>query len=568
MFGVEGDMSMRKWNKPVAVIWLIGSLCLWWNVSSAQDNIPVLSLYLEMKARDADVLFKKEPYDRSTFPVSVSHEGEHLKGRIEVKGSFSRNFDKKSLKIKLEKGQQWRGQRQIALNAMATDASMMREWLAWNLVHTLGMAAPNVNFTRLYINRRYIGMFLHIEWIDPNMLARFGLGNDGEFFHPRDSGFCGDLSPQSVSDPDRCWLKLSPRDKDFSALRRLSEQLHEVAAEDFDTFLEAHFDVDSVINWLVSNVITSNGDTYNKNYFIYFSREKERWVIIPWDFDLSLGRNWDEFLKYPANILNDNFQYFYPLELGLPNPLKDKLLKNPVLLARLKQKLRGVMGMPVEGYSATPVWFSPEVMHKRIDALTAFLADDLHRERYTVTNEQKLREHARALKDYATFRYNYLRKTVLETTDWVADRATIEVNKAGDTRSWVDGFGMTLATMQALSLNGEAEISTEVEKMTVPKFVPKGVDADRCVKRTWFLVDKTPYSNLKINLSLQYMQENSRKSEIGKKLKDEHKLDLWVLYYDQWTRLKSSVNPVSNVIETSNLDIKAGRLYRFVACQR
>lgn len=551
----------------MVLLWLGCSLCLWFDAATAQEAIPVQELHLEMKARDADVLFKKEKYDRSTFPVSLFHEGIRLKGRVEVKGSFTRNFDKKSIKIKLDKGQEWNGKRSIVLNAMATDASMMREWLAWDLIHTLGMAAPEVSYTRLFINRRFIGMFLYIEWIDPAMLARYGLGSDGEFFHPDDSSFCGDLTPQSVSKPERCWFKLSPRDSDFTPLIELTRQLQETPVEQFDTFLEENFDVESVLNWIIVNVITSNGDTYNKNYFIYFSNEKQKWVMIPWDYDLSFGRNWDEYLKYPANILNDNFQYFYPLELGLPNPLKDKLLKNPVLLNRLKQKLKGLMGMPVEGKAGTPVWFTSTLLHKKIDALTAILTDDLHRERYTVTNEEKMRTHAQGLKDYVTFRYNYLSKTVLQTSDWVAHRASIDITKAGDDQSLVDGFGKTLGTVQALSLNGKAVLSAEVESMSVPEFVPEGVQSDRCIKRTWFLVDKTPYSHMKVDLAWQYLQENSKLSEVGKKVDNESKLELWVLYYDQWTKLSSKVRPVSNIIETKNLDIKAGRLYRFVACQ-
>jgi len=554
--------------KLVRLVLLAASLSLFMQASIAQETIPVQNMYLEMKARDADVLFKKEKYDRSTFPVSLYNEGQRLKGRIEVKGSFSRNFDKKSLRIKLEKGQEWNGQRLIVLNALATDASMMREWLAWDLIHTLGMAAPKVNYTRLHINRRYIGMFLYIEWIDPKLLARYGLGSDGEFYHPDDSTFCGDLTPQSVSNPDRCWFKLSPRDNDFSSLIKLTQQLEETPAEEFDKFLEQHFDVESVLNWLLVNVITSNGDTYNKNYFIYFSREKQKWVMIPWDYDLSFGRNWDQYLEYPDNILNDNFQYFYPLELGLPNPLKDKLLKNPVLLHRLKQKLRGLMGMPVEGYTAVPVWFTPKLMSDRIDAVTAILTDDLHREVYTAASEQKVRAHAQGLKDYSTFRYNYLRKTVLQTADWIADRAQIKVVNAGDIASLVDGFGKTLGTIQPISLNTEADISVEVESMSAPKFTPKGVDPERCIKRTWFLVDKTPYSNLKVNLSWQYTQENSLLSEIGKQVNNEDELELWMLSYDQWKQLPTQVSPVSNVITTRDLDIKAGRFYRFVACQR
>ena len=541
---------------------------LWSSVVLAQDSVPVINLDLKMRAIDADVLFKKEPYDRSTFAVSLfDDEGNKVTGRIAVKGSFTRNFDKKSLKIKLGKDQKWRGQKRIVLNAMATDLSMMREWLAWDLIHSLDMAAPKVSYVRLSINRRYIGMFLHIEWLDAKLLGRYNLGRDGEFFHPRDSSFCGDFNLASMSNPERCWFKLSPGDGDFTMLKRLSEQLDSVQVEDFDSYLEEHFDVESVVNWIVTNVITSNGDTYNKNYFIYFSREQERWVIIPWDYDLSFGRNWDEFQKYPANILNDNFQYYYPLELGLPNPLKDKLLKNKVLRERVINKLRGVMGMPVEDDSGAPVWFTPEVMHDKIDALIAVLSNDLHRERYTNTSNPKLLKHARALKDYATFRYNFLRKTVLQATDWVADKASVTVKKAGDVTALVDGFGYTLATVQATSLNSEANISVEVEKKTVPAFIPEGVNANRCVKRTWFLFDRTPSSSLKIDLSLQYIQETIRNNELGKKMNDENRLLLWVYDYDKWAQLPTSVNDVSNVIETKDLAIKAGRLYRFVACQ-
>ena len=560
-------MSSLQWKK-VAGILLSVSVYLSSPAVQSAEEIPVLTLNLEMKARDADVLFKKDPYDRSTFAVSVLVDGERLNGRVAVKGSFTRNFDKKSLKIKLNKGSEWRGQRTIALNAMATDASMMREWLAWDLVHTLGMAAPRVNYTRLYINERYIGMFLHIDWIDTKLMDAYGLGSDGDLYHPRDESFCADLSPQSVRDPKKCWLKLSPRDGDFSSLKSLVARLDDVSEAEFNTYLEDHFDVESLINWLLVNVITSNGDTYNKNYFMYFSRNTQRWVMIPWDYDLSFGRNWDEFLAYPANILNDNFQYYYPLELGLANPLKNKLLKNPVLLKRLKDKLSALMGMPVKGASSAPVWFTPAVLNKRIDAVVALLADGVHRERYTNISQKIIKEQAQALKDYVAFRFNYLNKTVLQTSDWVADRANIKVAAAGDEKSWVDGFGKTLAGIKVINLNSAASINMEVEKMMAPQFVPEGVNPGRCIRRSWFLVDKTPYSHLKVDLSLQYLQENSKLGEVGEGMKNEDKLDLWVLYYDQWTRLSSKVNTISNVIETQGFPIRAGRLYRFVACQR
>ena len=182
------------------------------------DPVPIDALALEMDARDAAVLFRKDPFDTSAFKVTVRDGEQALAGTIEVKGSFTRQTRKKSLLIKLDGGQ-WRGQSRISLNGMGTDASMMREWLSWELMRTLGMVVPETRYTRLSINGANQGLFLWIEWIEPRMFERAGLGADGELFHPNDSAYCGDLTPASIDSPRECWFKLAPRDNDFAPLR-------------------------------------------------------------------------------------------------------------------------------------------------------------------------------------------------------------------------------------------------------------------------------------------------------------------------------------------------------------
>ncbi len=90
-----------------------------------------------------------------------------------------------------------------------------------------------------------------------------------------------------------------------------------------------------MLDWLVVNTIVSNGDTYNKNYFLHRGPAGGRWSVMPWDYDLSFGRNADPVLPFPQNILNDSFYYLNPPDLGVPHVLKDKTLQNPALMQTL-----------------------------------------------------------------------------------------------------------------------------------------------------------------------------------------------------------------------------------------
>ena len=258
----------------------------------AADAIAIDTLAIEMDARDARVLFRKDPYDKSSFPVTVrpTEEGSApLHGRIEVKGSFTRQTGKKSLLIKLDDGK-WGGGSRISLNGMGTDGTMMREWLSWELMRALGMVVPDTRYTRLSVNGADSGLFLRIEWIDPGLFARAGLGADGEFYHPYDSAFCGNLTPRSLDPALGCYFKLAPRDDDFSSLRTLTEELAAQPVDTFDQLVDRRFDANAVINWFAVNALVTETDTYNKNYFLYLPRNTGKWLVVPWDYDLTFGR--------------------------------------------------------------------------------------------------------------------------------------------------------------------------------------------------------------------------------------------------------------------------------------
>lgn len=553
-------------------------------VDLSQMNIG--QIHLNMRPVDAEVLFRKDQHDTSSFAVSVKDDdGQLLKGRVKVSGSFTRRFPKKSILIKLDSEQQWRGQRKISLDAMATDGSMQREWLVWQLAHALGMPGPRLQYIRVYINDDYKGLFMHTEWLDPQVMARYGLGSDGQFFHPSDSQFCGDFLPHKKNTLADCWFKLSPRDQDFSPLQTLVDQLAQTPVAKFNEYLEAHFDVDSVINWLALNVLVSNGDTYNKNYFLYQSAVTEKWVVIPWDYDLSFGRNWDAYLPFPKDVLNDNFQYFYPPELGAPNPLKEKTLRNPILKKRFTERLLHLLGEKKNGLETTFGWFSPENMRARINNTSIKFQSDRLDDPYLKDSQIDFMQETESLWHYVQRRYAYLRIIFKGAVPWDPElaiwdpadappRPPLSVNVSASLEMpsnnqyaliAAPAYGYLLAAIKLKDDYGLAEFSAESKIKHTPTVLPPGYDASSCIQRNWFLTLRTPFKSRLIDLQLDYLQEDSRRQELGRG-RIEQNLDLWALDGEHWQKLDVRINPLSNVISIDNVIIRPSQMLRFVAC--
>jgi hypothetical protein len=448
---------------------------------------------------------------------------------------------------------------------MATDESLLRERMSWDLIHALGMVAPEVSYTRLVINGKYIGLFLYIEWIDTDMLDRHGLGADGAFFHPLDRNFCGDLSLESVERPEHCWIKLSPRDSDFTELIGLVREIDETPVEEFHKFVERVFDYSSVVNWVVANTIVSNGDVYNKNYFLYRSRRTGKWIIIPWDYDLTFGRNWDPYLPYPKSVLNGNFQYYYPPELGAPSPFKDKLLKNPVLHEHIRHRLGQLLGSHSATADPAQEWFSPDRSGRRIDRLREEIEKHVRDDHFLADRYMAYEDHVEAVRHYTVARYNYLKKVVVGNPDWVRDYANARLDRAGMTVYFTDGWGFHLGSMTVATVRKSTLLAMEV-KREPPVLLPPGHTAKQCVQRTWFLTLKTPGDGLKANLKFEYVEESSRNHDIGRSVGDEGKLKLWYLENDSWRSLPTMVNAYANTLTTGNINVTPTRSLRFVAC--
>jgi len=527
---------------------------------AAAVDVPVDTLALEMDPRDAEVVFRKDKNDTSTFPVTVRMaDGRRLAGRIGTKGGFTQGFAKKPLLIKLDKGNRWFGQSRISLNAMSVDRSLMREWLAWDLIHALGMAAPVTRYTFVTINGRDTGLYFRIEWIGPDLFERHGFGREADMYDPVDKISCADLTPQSVEKPAACWVSILPGGDNFDSLKALVAAIDREPVETFPQFLDREFDAESVINWIVVTIVTANTTTYNDEYFLIRSHARRKWFVIPWAYDRSFGWAYEPSLPEPAASDNENFQYYYPLELGAANPLRDKVFMNPQLQQRLTRRIGELVGSA--GPAAWHGWLNPARLQERITRVRAAIEPYLARDRFV--DRAQFDEKLEALRHYAELRGRFLERIAVSPGDWVQDRAVGSLPDPGQATHLLDGWGYLMAAVKVQSRERPGGLEAAVQRGR-PELVPPGAARGACVQRSWFL---TAGSAAQAEVTVEYLQESRAHSELGAGVGDERQLQLYARDARGWWQLPTERNTLANTLRTPRLALPEGQTVRLVACE-
>lgn len=533
---------------------------------SAGAAITIDRLSLEMSRLDGEVLLRKDPNDDSSFPVTVVDpaDGKRLPGRVTVKGAFTRGLEKKSLLVKLDGEHKWRGGSRISLNAMATDGSLMREWLSWKMMKALGMAVPEVDYVAVSLNGRQIGPYLRVEWVDSKVLDRHRLGKDGDYFQPLDSTYCGDLSPASIDNPSLCWRLLAPMDGGFGPLVKLVNDIDAATPVTVDELVEQSFEPEALINWLAVNALVSDGDVYNKNYFLYRSKRiGGRWVVVPFDYDITFGRSYDPYRIPPYTIVNDNFSYYYPLALGAPNPLRAKAVMNEQLGARIRARIAELVDGEPSAAQPWRGWFEPGRMDARIDALYARLLP------LVGTDRTRFKEDVGAVRHYVRARVQYLKRVVLGSAHAELDRATAALPQQRGITHFIDGAGLLVGVLRAGPAPAGASATLEAIRGS-PELVPPGASPHACVQRAWRLGTRGLDAAIAGDLTVEYRQETSRRHELGSALDDERRLTLYrrdAGHGTQWRALRTEVNSLANTLTVRGMDLPVGATAWFAACQ-
>lgn len=242
-------------------------------------------------------------------PAQLSVDGQ-LVERIGVryKGNTSLSVEglKKPFNLSIdafEAGQRLLGYDVLNLNNGWGDPTMLREAVAYAGLRAY-MPVPQASFARVFVNERYLGVYLMVEQIDGTFLETWFPDPSGRLIkadNPADTelesstlkysssldAYRRGYEPKGAGNPEASLAALQILTRALDAPTRLGG----LADSEFEEGIREHLDVDSALWYLAANNALVNYDSYyaGHNYFLYQSRLAPRFHMLNWDWNLSFG---------------------------------------------------------------------------------------------------------------------------------------------------------------------------------------------------------------------------------------------------------------------------------------
>ena len=273
---------MTKYYYYLISIVLLLSAC---NSDVVEHNLPINRYNISCDSVDFKSIH--ENFKSNTYIKGSLKNGEDLaEVKIRVRGDSSREYPKKSLKVKtLNKGKV-RGKRVFNFNAEYKDQSFSHSYISSLLFKKINYPCFTSSMATVYVNDVFHGLFLEIENMDKAFLKANNLNPKGDLYKATKDGAC----LYTASEIDTKWEKKSNKKGSWSPLKNLIEEVSILPREEFESYIKANFDYEKLIDYLALNNFIANGSTNYHNYYLYKDIPNNgKWIFIPWDLDKTLS---------------------------------------------------------------------------------------------------------------------------------------------------------------------------------------------------------------------------------------------------------------------------------------
>ncbi|MEO0312552.1 MAG: hypothetical protein RIQ89_2209, partial [Bacteroidota bacterium] len=178
-------------------IWKVAAPCLFLlllmrsNVNNAQPfitNLPGDSIYTDTIIARIDITIHPDSLinilnnpsqdieHTATFKFSSSliNDSLPLVG-FSLRGNTSRYAEKKSFKVSFNSylpSKKFFSLEKMNLNGEHNDPTVQRANTYWRILETMGVPGPRASHVLLYINQLYYGVYLNVEHVDENFIAK------------------------------------------------------------------------------------------------------------------------------------------------------------------------------------------------------------------------------------------------------------------------------------------------------------------------------------------------------------------------------------------------------------
>lgn len=309
------------------------------------------------------------------YPADVIWNGVTVgNAGIRSRGRGSRSGTKPGLRVDFDRyvtGQTFLGLKSLVLDNLTQDPSGIHETVAMAFNARLGIPAPREIHARLYVNDIYAGLYVIVESVDKDMLARvFGaIGedtqNDGYLFEFkwqddwRFSHLGSSLDPYKIRFEATTHESKSDEDK-YRLIETLVRLANDTPADRVKEALGGLLDIPAFLRFLAAQTFLGDTDGFLgnagiNNLYLYRLENSNIHTLIAWDAD------------------NAFWGHDYPLDLTWAgNKLVDKLMSVPEYSALYAAEMARVVEL-----AEADSWLDTEIIRQvqRID--TAMKEDPL-----------------------------------------------------------------------------------------------------------------------------------------------------------------------------------------------
>lgn len=230
---------------------------------------------------DAWAALERSPYDE--VPGTLAFEGVRFDPiHLRIKGQWGslRTLDQKAAWRVDVDDHRLRGQEHLTLNNAVQDPTFLREALAYEVFRRAGAPAPRVGWARVDVRGEPFGLYVVLETLDEDFLARRYADPDGPLF---EGAYGVDLVPgqDAAFEIDRG----DPEDLVYVA--EISDALAAYPDEAALVRVERLIDLDEWLTVLAVEIATGHWDGYytRNNYRIYRDPVDGRFDLLPWGTD-------------------------------------------------------------------------------------------------------------------------------------------------------------------------------------------------------------------------------------------------------------------------------------------
>lgn len=244
-------------------------------------KVTIDSVYLEQ--------LYEEPYSDDEYPALFIFGKNSYKCSVRFRGGTARDLPKKSWKIKFEDTENIFLAKELNLNAEYRDKSLLRNHLGLKLFEYFGWPSPQTAYISLFVNEKYMGVFLQVEQVDVQFFAKRGMGYSSLYKAYNGANTMPFLKYSSYR---QSWELKTAGDPSYSELQLLFNRFLYYSDKEFNENISALVDVDNVLNYFAIIFALSDADGIFKNFYFFRQKENAPFAQIPWDMDATFGNNW------------------------------------------------------------------------------------------------------------------------------------------------------------------------------------------------------------------------------------------------------------------------------------